>query len=562
MIRTFRKVPWLAVPIFALVIFAFVFFMGSGPARQGAGGGRGVVDTNKVWGTIYGKKVTMDDYERLRRDVNLYFLFNYGVWADRDPNVTQQSLQQEIYIRLMMYQKAKALGIHVNDSQVAQAAAAHLRSPQLLRALGAGNQSSVPFSVFVSQVLVPAGLTGADFENYVRDDLAINELQLTYGLPGLLVTPQEAAVEYMRQYQEMSGQIVFFSASNYLSRIPVNPQDVGFYYTNYMANYRLPDRVQVSFVEFSASNYLGQAEKELTNLDSQVTALFTQYGMQATPDAKTPEEAKTEIRKELVRRQALTDAAQQAGDFAQVVFNVSSSANKPASASDLYSVARQKGLRIETPAPFSAEYGPEDFAAPAAFTRQAFELSTGSPLAEPVAGPEGVYVMALVTNLPTEIPPLSEIRGKVASDMQLQEAIILAQRTGTNFVHNLFLQMAAGKSFTAACVAVGAEPQMLPPFSLSTQELPELNGHATLNQVKQAVVSTPPGMASGFMPTDDGGFVLYVQSHMPIDQSKMATDLPQFTAELRQQRQSQTFNDWYLREANRELRDTPVARGK
>jgi len=536
--------------------------MGSGPARQGAGGGRGVVDTNKVWGTIYGKKVTMDDYERLRRDVNLYFLFNYGVWADRDPNVTQQSLQQEIYIRLMMYQKAKALGIHVNDSQVAQAAAAHLRSPQLLRALGAGNQSSVPFSVFVSQVLVPAGLTGADFENYVRDDLAINELQLTYGLPGLLVTPQEAAVEYMRQYQEMSAQIVFFSASNYLSRIPVSPQDVGFYYTNYMANYRLPDRVQVSCVEFSASNYLGQAEKELTNLDSQVTALFTQYGMQATPDAKTPEEAKTEIRKELVRRQALTDAAQQAGDFAQVVFNVSSSANKPASASDLYSVARQKGLRIETPAPFSAEYGPEDFAAPAAFTRQAFELSTGSPLAEPVAGPDGVYVMALVTNLPTEIPPLSEIRGKVASDMQLQEAIILAQRTGTNFVHNLFLQMAAGKSFTAACVAVGAEPQMLPPFSLSTQELPELNGHATLNQVKQAVVSTPPGMASGFMPTDDGGFVLYVQSHMPIDQSKMATDLPQFTAELRQQRQSQTFNDWYLREANRELRDTPVARGK
>ncbi len=38
----------------------------------------------------------------------------------------------------------------------------------------------------------------------------------------------------------------------------------------------------------------------------------------------------------------------------------------------------------------------------------------------------------------------------------------------------------------------------------------------------------------------------------------MATDLPQFTAELRQQRQSQTFNDWSLREANRELRDTPA----
>ena len=146
--------------------------------------------------------------------------------------------------------------------------------------------------------------------------------------------------------------------------------------------------------------------------------------------------------------------------------------------------------------------------------------------------------------------------------MQFQEATIMAQRAGTNFVHNLFLQMAAGKSFAAACVAAGAAPQMLPPFSLSTQDLPELDGRVTLNQLKQAVVSTPAGMASGFMPTEDGGFVAYVGSRMPIDQSKMAADLPQFTAQLRQQRQSQTFNDWYLREANRELRDTPVARMK
>ena len=559
MIGTIRKhSKWLLWIIAGATIFSFVYFMGSGPARMGAGNGRVVVDTNLVSGKIYGKEVTMDDYEQMRRDINLFFLFNYGVWADNNPNVTQQSLLLEIYLRMMMYRKAQSLGIDINDEQVAQAAAAQLRSPQLLRALGANSQSSVPFNVFVNQVLVPHGLTANDFQNYIRVNLAIEELQLSYGLPGLLITPQEAAVEYMREYQEMSAQIVFFSASNYLSHVPVSPQDVGFYYTNYMANYRLPDRVQVSFVEFSASNYLGQAQKELTNLDTQVTALFTQYGMQATPDAKTPDEAKAEIRKDLVQRQALADAAQDAGDFAQVVFNVPNSANRPASASDLYSVARQKGLRIQTPSPFSAEYGPEDFAAPAAFTRQAFELSADSPLAEPVAGPDGVYVMALVTNLPSEIPPLAQIRGKVAGDMQLQEATILAQRAGTNFVHNLFLEMAAGKSFAAASIAAGAQPQILPPFSLSTQELPELDGRATVNQLKQAVVTTPGGMASNFMPTDDGGFVLCVASRMPIDQSKMNADLPQFTAELRQQRQSQTFADWYQREANRELRGTPL----
>ena len=121
MIGTIRKhSKWLLWIIAGATIFSFVYFMGSGPARMGGGSGRAVVNTNLVSGSIYGQKVTMDDYERLRRDVNLYYLFTYGVWADRDPNVTQQSLQSEIYIRLMMYLKAKSLGIHVNDEQVAQ----------------------------------------------------------------------------------------------------------------------------------------------------------------------------------------------------------------------------------------------------------------------------------------------------------------------------------------------------------------------------------------------------------------------------------------------------------
>jgi hypothetical protein len=558
MIATLRKHgKWILYLVAGATIFSMVYYIGYNPATRGSGGSR-TVDTNIISGTIYGKKVTLDEYERAHRDVNLYFLFNAGVWADRDPNVTPDQLQQQIYARIMMARKAQSLDIHVSDEQVAQAAASHLRSPQLIRAMGANGQNSIPFGPFVKQVLNPAGLTGDDFENFVRDDLAIDQLQQTYGLPGLLITPQEAADEYMKEFQEMSAQIVIFSASNFLSHATVSPQEVGMFFTNYMANYRVPDRVQVSFVEFSASNYLAQAEKELTNLDSQVAAIFTQYGTNATPGAKTPEESKAQIRHFFLMKQGLSDATEEASTFAQAVFNVSTSANKPASAADLVSVARQKGLRVHTPAPFSADYGPLEFAAPAAFVQQAFELSTNSPLAEPVVGTYSVFVMGLVTNLPAEIPSLDQIRGKVTDDMKLQEAIIMAQRAGTNFAHNLFLQMAAGKSFAAASVAAGASPQMLPPFALATQDLPELGGHATMNQLRQAVVTTPAGMPSGFVPTEDGGFVLYVESKMPIDQSKMASELPQFTAELRQQRQSQMFNDWYLHEANRQLANTPL----
>lgn len=554
MIGTIRKhSKWLLWIIAGATIFSFVFFMGTGPARNG-GGGSGRVDTNIISGTIYGKKVTADMYARASHDVDLYFLFNYGEWATRNPNITKDRLAREIYVRMMLLQKAKNIGIHADEDQVEQAAASYMRSPELIRALQVRSQS-VPFNAFLQQILEPHDLTDVDFQNFVSDDLMINQLQLTYGMPGLLITPQEAANEYVRENQELSAQIVFFSASNFLHQVSLPPGVVGQFYTNYMAEYRLPDRVKVSYVFFSLTNYLPRAQSELTNLDTQVNNIYTQYGMQATPDAKTPEDSKAEIRRELIRRQALVDANQAAGDFAQIVFNVT-----PVSPGNLATVARQKGLPVETPAPFAADYGPQDVDVPPTFTKTAFELTPDGPISEPLVGPAGVYIIALDQQLPSEIPPLDEIRDRVARDLRTREATFFAQRAGTNFAIKLTLQMATGKSFAAATIANGFDPEVLPPFSLLTQEMPELGNVLTLNQLKQVAMTTPVGTSSGFKATDEGGFVLYVESRLPVDQSKMASDLPEFTAQLRQQRQSQTFNDWLQREASRELRNTPVFR--
>ncbi len=572
MIATIRKhSKWLLWLIAGATIFSFVYFMGSGPNRMGAGGGGSQgVDTNTIGGSIYGVKVTQDMYDAMSHDEDLFSLFNYGNWPWKNPNLTPDMLKQQIYIRMMLVEKAKQLGIHVNDQQAAQAAAMYLRSPGLLRALGARG-SSVPFDAFVQQILTPAGLTDTDFDRFVRDDLAVQQLQSVYGIAGQLITPQEAAIEYVRQFQQLSVQAVFFSASNFLAQTVVTPTDVGIYYTNFMAEYRLPVRAQVSYVLFSISNYLGQAEQELekTNFDAQVNYVFSQIGLQGVPGAKTADEAKTTIRNTLIRRQALSDAGVQANNFAQAVYNVANSSNTPAE--DLAIVARQNHLTVETPAPFAEDYGPQDFAASPIFTRAAFELTSDSPISEPVAAPEGVYLIALESFLPSEIPPLDDIRAQVTRDLQLREAIMLAQRAGTNFARNVSLQMAAGKSFTAASMAAGYYPQTMPPFALSTQELPELGDRATLNQFKQAAFTTPIGMPSDFMPTaspdemtlspEEGGFVLFVESRLPVDQSEMAKELPEFTAQLREQRQNQMFSEWLMREASRELRNTPIYTG-
>jgi hypothetical protein len=551
MIGTIRKhSSWLWFIIITATIVSFVFYFA--PSQRMGNGGGGSAD----FGTVYGKKITQDEYLNAKHEVELFYLFRYGVWPEKDPQFTADSMEREIYIRLLLFQKADQMGIEIGDDQVAVAADAMLHSPGLARALGVNGQS-IPLDVFVKQILPTEGLTSADFENYARHELVIQQLAQALGLAGRLVTPQEAAEVYQRERRELSAQIVFFSASNYLSQVIATPGAVAQFYTNYLAAYRLPDRVQINYVAFDVTNFFAQSKAEWakTNFEEIVKEVYDQNGAQNFPDAKTPDDAKAKIRDALIRRRALADAGLQANEFATEVFNLS-----PAKPGNLDTVAKQKGLAVRTTAPFGGEFGPEEFAASPEFIKAALQLNADEPLAGPLAEPDAVYVIALAKQLPSEIPSLDDIRARVAQDYKTHEATSLAQRTGTNFTFRLATGMAAGRTFASICVADGFEVQTLPPFSLSTQKLPELDARIGLDQLKNVALSTTPGQVSGFEPTEDGGFIVYVQSQLPLDPTAMNAEMPQFTASLRRARENEAFNEWLSLEANHELQNTPLFR--
>ena len=88
--------------------------------------------------------------------------------------------------------------------------------------------------------------------------------------------------------------------------------------------------------------------------------------------------------------------------------------------------------------------------------------------------------------------------------------------------------------------------------------MPELGDRAEIGQLKQAAFTTQAGHLSNFFPTADGGFVLFVQSQLPVDEAKKISELPQFLSQMRRGRENEAFNLWLQTEANRELRNTPV----
>ncbi len=186
-------------------------FWGVGPSRQG----RGADYTSGDLGSIYGHKITAEAYRAAQAGFYLSSWFRTGEWPDKNQNFTGADLAREIYVRLMLVQKANDLGIYVGDDQIATAATEMLRLP-------GRNGQTIPLVEFLKHIS-QKNLSAEDFKDYIRQTLAIQQLQQTAGLTGELITPQEAAAAYQRDHQEFSAQIVFFSASNYLSSVPSRP---------------------------------------------------------------------------------------------------------------------------------------------------------------------------------------------------------------------------------------------------------------------------------------------------------------------------------------------------
>ena len=532
----------------ALTCISFVWFMGKAP-----GAGRGGGEAN--YGTIYGHELTQEEVAQAKGDFELFYLMNYGEWPGKNRNITETQIDQQTYLNLMFAQKAKALGVVVPDDAVADAAAQILHSPALSRAVGAGGQA-VPMDKFLEGVLKPKGFTAADFEHSVRSQLTVEQLRLTLGLSGSLVTPQEAVMLYDYEHREAHAQAVFFSVSNYLADVAATPAAVGQFFTNNMAYYRLPDRIQVNYVWFNITNYLDGAKTELmkTNFDLIVDNAYKQYGNTAEfKDAKSPEEAKAKIREVIIRQRALREAATKANEFKKALY-----AMDPVKPGNITTLASTFGLTARLSGPFAEGGQPDEFANAANVVRTAYTLNADSPFSDLIVGDDGIYMIGLANQLPSSEPSFAEIRSRVEQDFRSQSALALANRAGTNFYFTASVQMAAGKTFPQAAVAEAQTPVILAPFSQSSAEVPEAGDHAQASQLKQAAFGTAPGHLSRFMATQDGGFVLYVQKIESVDTSKSAADIASFTSQMRRGRENEAFNLWVNTEASRELRSIPA----
>ena len=379
----------------------------------------------------------------------------------------------------------------------------------------------------------------SDFERYLRHNLGRDQLISVVTLSSDLVTMPEVRNLYIQHFQELSTEAAFFSATNYANMVAEpSPDALAKFYQDRLSEYRLSDRVQVSYVKLDPTNFLADADQEIAKspdlLAEKVDEEYQKRGTNYYPDLK-PEEAKKRIVEEIRLGTAHDAARKKAEVLAEALYEMKPQPN-------LAVFAASNRLTLKTTAPFEEQTGPAEQDLGLNFARAAFALTPAEPIGEqPVADGDAFFLLALDKKFPAEILPLDRIHARVLADYKQSQALQLARRAGRQLAQSATNSIAQGKTFDAACAEAKVKPVSVPPISIRSRTLPEVEDHLSTYEYQRIAFNTPVGKVADFVETMDGGIVVYVRQLLPLDETKMKADLPEFYNTVRLARRQEAI---------------------
>jgi hypothetical protein len=551
MIGTIRRhQKWLWIFIIAATIISFTTYLS--PTRQYGGGDRG--SSSADFGSVNGEPVSSEQFVAAEREGLLFFRLRYGEWPTTEDQ--KKAADRWAEQRLLLDAELKQYNINVTP----EAAARYTK-----QIMGLRPDQAMPLEKFqdfvVNELGRKGGLTLDDFNRFVMHQAGQEYLVALFGMSGKLITAQEAEFFYRRESAPMVTERVSFPATNYYAMTAPTEQELEDFYNKHQADYRLPDRIQVNYIAFAATNYLAQADKVLsTNIDDRADQVYHQEGPEAFKDEKgkqlTPEEAEARIKKEIRQYAALTEARKDANAFLNDL-SANHDDEHPFATDDLRQLAKTKDMIVKTTEPFGEKDGSKEIIVPSKSLHVLFSLRDNDPddkersllyAPSPLLGENAVFVAGLQQQFPSQLQSLSEVHDAVVHDYREIKSMELAKTAGEKFASAVQAGLAQGNSFDAVCAAEGLQPETLPAFTLNTPSIPAITNRTEFTQFQGAAFNLLTGQASKFTPTDGGGYVLYVKQRLAVDEAKLREELPAYLTKMREQRQVAAFEQWFSRE--------------
>jgi len=531
MIGTIRKhsaVLWWIIVV--AVIVSFVVWIG--PAGSALGGR---ATTRGEYGDVDGRPVKQAAIQDAYRQALLRERLQRSQGAMPDEARVQMAGQM-----VFADFKIASMGIVVSDEALADFIRERYKDP-------ATGQSR--YANLVSE-LTAIGAREEDMLAMERRGIGQSVLADVLSIPEALMTPREAEQEYRREHEEVSASAVFFTGTNFLSRVSVTPEAIGRFFTNRMASYQVPEKFVLAYLRFPGSNHLAAAEAELAQMPDLTNRMEKVYAQRGTNDFMDDQGATLSKPAAMarIRQEAARESANLKAREAAVAFYNELSQKTPIKPDTLEATAAQRGLKVAITQPFARMDTPVGLEGLPGVGSTVESLLGETPLSEPLIGTDGAYLLSLKVRIPVSTPPLEAVRARVTEDFRRQEALQAARTAGQAFQAAVTNALANGKTFAATATGQRYSAVDLPSFSLSSTTVAGLPPGADLASLKNAAFALQPGQVGNFAFSREGGFVLYLKDRKAPTPEAIKAGLAAYVAEQRSRRARGPFVQWFTTE--------------
>lgn len=568
-IRNKQKGLFMLIAIPVVIGFVILFT----PDAEDLIFGRGNQSETGVYGQLDGKTVTRGQWIEARNIVLGPLILNYG---GRLPNLNDELIDNQVPNVLARQALMAKYGIQPSKTD---------SEDWVIKLIDRSLKSAPLGQTPTRQELL--GELSSNFNGddqllaYARHTIGVGQLQELAAISGSLVSAQEAEVEFRNQNEQFEAEALFLSHTNYLPLVQASDEQLKTHYTNTLANNRIPERRQVSYVTFPATNYLVEAEKKFDELKPEQRDMLLQtywsgitnlagYKTNGIPNLAKDivtlrtneyknmkaEEAVASIRSDILSTPnglksglAVIEAYKAGLDFQQ---SLEATYKVQPALDTLDKMALLQNLTAITSPPLGIRDGVV-FGLPQVRSAQVFALSKTNAFIigdSPFSGiSSDFYIASLKKVIPSRNRTFLEAKATVTADFQKAESIKLMNEAGEK-IHQF---IKAGK----ALAEVGKENNLavtkLGPFDSVGGSIPGLANKANREDVRTQALGLDVGAISELitsstdssdLASEEAAFVVKLTGKNAVSKDKFDAEFAGYLKSARAAAGSQSYTAW------------------
>lgn len=438
--------------------------------------------------TIYGRTVTVPEYERAGRKFHLATdlgLFNFAqTLAAIGPNPGPDNF---VWNLMVLENQSEALQIWPTNAQVAS----RIQSLPTFQTNGSFDMQK--YGTFVDQALGPRGFTEAQLRDVVRDELRVESLKTLIGST-VSVSPGELQDLYQREYGKIDASVIRFELKDFSAQVTPSEEEIQKAY---------------------------EAQKESLKSDEKRSIMVARFAL--------PKEAADLPGRE--RTQALQKTADQAENLTQKLLDPKV---------EFGTATQMAGGEVTTTEPFTAAEPPASIDGSREVANAAFQLTPEQPNSDVIQAGDVFYVVHLEEVIPSQPLTYEQARSRLEDQIRTRQATEKLNLKATEVRNAMESALKGGKTFADAAKEAGVSPADFPVFSLAEPKFDVPDAPA----VMQTAATMAKGELSQPVPTSSGSVLVYIKDRPKPDHAKFEADREKMANLLGRSKREVAFAEW------------------